>query len=216
MSHQERLLPCNVDAEMGVLGSIIIDPEALVELADFLRAEDFYRDAHQMIYEVILDLYNRREPADLITICDGLERKNRLEAVGGASCIASLINIVPTSGNAVHYGHIVERTAILRRLIRVAGTIAAEAYDAQDEQATQVVERAEQRVFEIGQRGFSQGNDLSISEVMTTYLLKLDELSQRRGKLAGLPTGFNDLDQLTGGFRKSDVIVLAARPGAGK
>src|SRR5436305_2878792 len=212
----EKLLPSNIEAEMGVLGSIIIDPEALVEVADFLRAEDFYRDAHRIIYEVALDLHNRREPADFITICDELERKNQLENVDGAGYITSLINYVPTSGNIRYYGQIVERTAILRRLIHAAGVIAAEAHQAEDKNAYVMVEHAEQLVFEIGQRATSQGDDLSISEVMTRYMQKLDELSQRRGTLVGVPSGFAELDRLTGGFRKADLIVLAARPSVGK
>src|SRR6266566_6217408 len=118
-----RLLPQNIEAECGVLGSIIIDPEALLQVVDFLHAEDFYRDAHRTIYEVMLELANRRMPADFITICDVLERRNKLEEVGGASYITSLINQVPTSGNAVYYARIVERTAILRHLIHAAGQI---------------------------------------------------------------------------------------------
>ena len=119
----EKLLPQNIEAECGVLGSIIIDPEAIVQVADFLQAEDFYRDAHRNIYEVIMQLYEGHEAADFITICDELERRNKLEGVGGASYITSLINQVPTSGNVEYYGHIVERNAILRRLIHAAGQI---------------------------------------------------------------------------------------------
>src|SRR6266487_2400642 len=110
----EKLLPQNIEAESGVLGSIIIDPEAIVQVADFLHAEDFYRDAHRTIFEVILQLYEQREAADFITICDELERHNKLENVGGASYITSLINQVPTSGNVEYSGRIVERNAILR------------------------------------------------------------------------------------------------------
>src|SRR5436190_21151546 len=110
----EKLLPQNIEAECGVLGSIIIDPEAIVQVSDFLHADDFYRDAHHTIYEVILQLYEEHEPADFITICDELERRNRLEEVGGASYITSLVNQVPTSGNVEFYARIVERTAILR------------------------------------------------------------------------------------------------------
>ena len=128
----EKLLPQNIEAECGVLGSIIIDPEAIVQVSDFLQPEDFYRDAHRTIYEVILHLYQSGEPADFITICDELERRNRLEDVGGASYITSLINQVPTSGNVEYYGHIVERTSTLRRLIHTAGQIAAVAYEEGD------------------------------------------------------------------------------------
>lgn len=209
----EKLLPQNVEAECGVLGSIIIDPEAIVQVADFLQAEDFYRDAHRTIYETILQLYDQREPADFITICDELERHNKLESVGGAAYITSLINQVPTSGNVEYYGRIVERTAILRKLIHAAGEIAAVAYDEVD--ADVAMDRAEQLIFGISQRqsrvGFS-----SLSEILTEYMVKLDQLHERRGSVVGVPTGFTDLDRLTGGLQKSDLVILAARPSVGK
>ncbi len=209
----EKLLPQNVEAECGVLGSIIIDPEAIVQVADFLQAEDFYRDAHRTIYETILQLYDQREPADFITICDELERHNKLESVGGAAYITSLINQVPTSGNVEYYGRIVERTAILRKLIHAAGEIAAVAYDEVD--ADVAMDRAEQLIFGISQRqsrvGFS-----SLNEILTEYMVKLDQLHERRGSVVGVPTGFTDLDRLTGGLQKSDLVILAARPSVGK
>lgn len=211
----ERLLPESIEAECGVLGSIIIDPEALVLVADFLRAEDFYRDAHRQIYEVMLHLYNQQRAADFITICDVLESQGKLEEVGRASYITSLINQVPTSGNALFYARIVERTAILRRLIGAAGQIAAVAYEAEDDAAS-VCERAEQLVFEVTQRALNLGTDASLAELLTSYMGRLDQLSQRRASIVGVPTGFVDLDRLTGGLRRSDLIVLAARPSLGK
>ncbi|MGH2496492.1 MAG: replicative DNA helicase [Ktedonobacteraceae bacterium] len=211
----ERLLPQNIEAEWGLLGSIIIDPEALSLVADFLRAEDFYRDAHRTIYEVMLHLYNQQRPADFITICDVLESREKLEEVGGASYITALINRVPTSGNVLFYGRIVERTATLRNLIHAAGQIAALAYDAEDD-ATPIVERAEQLIFAISQHSLSLGTDASLAELLTSYMNQLDRLSQQRGSVVGVPTGFADLDRLTGGLRRSDLIVLAARPSIGK
>ncbi len=209
----EKLLPQNIEAECGVLGSIIIDPEALIQVADFLQAEDFYRDAHRTIYEIILQLYEQREPADFITICDELERRNKLEQVGGAAYITSLINQVPTSGNIEYYGRIVERTAILRRLIHAAGEIAAVAYEEND--ADVALEQAEKLVFGISQR-HSRVGFASLSEILTDYMVKLDQLHERRGTVVGVPTGFTDLDRLTGGLQKSDLIILAARPAVGK
>src|SRR5258707_8286092 len=129
----EKLLPQNVEAEQGILGSIIIDPEAIVYVNDFLQPEDFYRNVHRTLYETILDISSRaNSPADYITICDALERAGKLEEVGGPGYITSLINQVPTSGNVEFYGHIVERAAILRRLIHAAGQIAANAYEEVD------------------------------------------------------------------------------------
>ena len=209
----EKLLPQNIEAECGVLGSIIIDPEAIVQVADFLSAEDFYRDAHRTIYETIVQLYEQREPADFITICDELERRNKLEEVGGASYITSLINLVPTSGNIEYYGRIVERTAILRRLIHAAGEIAATAYEEGD--ANVALDRAEKLIFGISQR-HARADFSPLSELLSDYMAKLDQLHDRRGQVVGVPTGFTDLDRLTGGLQKSDLIILAARPAVGK
>jgi len=209
----EKLLPQNIEAECGVLGSIIIDPEAIVQISDFLRPDDFYRDAHRTIFEVILQLYEEHEPADFITICDELERRNKLEEVGGASYITSLINQVPTSGNVEFYGRIVERTAILRRLIHAAGQIAAIAYEEGD--ADIALDKAEQLIFSISQR-HSRSDFTHMRDILAEYMSKLDQLHERRGTIVGVPTGFTDLDRLTGGLQKSDLIVLASRPGVGK
>jgi replicative DNA helicase len=209
----EKLLPQNIEAECGVLGSIIIDPEAIVQVADFLHPDDFYRDAHRTIYEVILHLYEQHEPADFITICDELERNNKLEEVGGASYITSLINQVPTSGNVEYYGRIVERTSILRRLIHAAGQIAAIAYEEGD--ADVALDRAEQLIFGISQKHARSDFSL-LRDILSQYMDKLDQLHERRGTIVGVPTGFTDLDRLTGGLQKSDLIILAARPAVGK
>lgn len=209
----EKLLPQNIEAECGVLGSIIIDPEAIVQVSDFLQPEDFYRDAHRTIYEVILHLYQSGEPADFITICDELERRNRLEDVGGASYITSLINQVPTSGNVEYYGHIVERTSTLRRLIHAAGQIAAVAYEEGD--ADVALDKAERLIFEISQR-HSRSDFSSMEAILADYMTKLEQLNARRGSIIGVPTGFTDLDRMTGGLQRSDLVILAARPGVGK
>ncbi len=209
----EKLLPQNIEAECGVLGSIIIDPEAIVQVADFLAPDDFYRDAHRTIYEVILLLYEQHEPADFITICDELERRNKLEDIGGASYITSLVNQVPTSGNVEYYGRIVERTAILRRLIHAAGQIAAIAYEEGD--ADVALEKAEQLIFNISQR-HSRVDFSLLRDILAEYMQKLDQLHEHRGNIVGVPTGFTDLDRLTGGLQRSDLIILAARPAVGK
>ena len=209
----EKLLPQNIEAECGVLGSIIIDPEAIVQVAEFLFPDDFYRDAHRTIYEVIIQLYEQREAADFITICDELERRNKLEDVGGASYITSLINLVPTSGNVEYYGRIVERNAILRRLIEAAGQIAAVAY--QEEDADVALDKAEQLIFNISQR-HARSDFTLLRDILSAYMNKLDQLHERRGTIVGVPTGFTDLDHLTGGLQKSDLIILAARPAIGK
>lgn len=212
----ERLLPSNVEAEAGVLGSIIIDPDAVALVSEFLAADDFYRDAHRTIYETILCLTDQHTSADFVTICDSLERQGKLEDVGGASYVTSLINQVPTSGNVVYYGQIVLHTALLRRLIHVAGQIASEAYTSEQD-AAQTLESAEQLIFSISQRfGNATLSESHVRDLLATYLSRLDQMEGQRGGLTGFPTGFVDLDRLTGGFQRSDLIVMAGRPGMGK
>ena len=213
----EKLLPQNLEAERGVLGSIIIDPEAVSKVADFLAHDDFYRDAHRTIYSVIIDLYTHHQEADFLTICDGLERLNKLADVGGASYITGLINEVPTSGNAEYYGRIVERTAILRRLIHAAGVIAAVAYDEAD--ASVALEKAEKLVYEIGRRAGRGKQSLSSMEAIMGEMLRdmeAVEAARLHGMPSGVPTGSAQLDTNTGGLQKSNLIILAARPSVGK
>ena len=207
----EKLLPQSIDSEQGVLGSIILDPDAIVLVADLLEPRDFYRDAHKALYEVIVELYRRSDPADFLTICDELSRRGKLEDVGDAGYITSLINCVPTSGNVEYYARIVKAASRDRQLIHAAGLIAANAYERDPEALT----KAEQMVFQIGKQTMRTdffGGDQVASNVMET----LEKLHKRRGSLVGVPTGFYSLDHLTGGLQRSDLIILAARPGMGK
>ncbi len=174
----EKLLPQNIEAECGVLGSLIIDPEAIAQVADFLQADDFYRNAHRTIYEIMLRFFDRHEPADFIELCDELTRRNMLEEVGGSSYISSLVNQVPTSGNVEFYGRIVERTAVLRRLIHGAGQIAACAY----EQAEDAYEQSERIIYAIGTRR-GQGDFEAMTEITSGYLNEHDYLHEHRAGL---------------------------------
>jgi replicative DNA helicase len=211
---EERLPPQNIEAEQSVLGSILIDRDAIARVAGFLRPEDFYREAHRTIYQVTCDLFERREPADFVLVCDELERRGRLEQVGGPAYITSLINTVPTAVNVEYYGRIVERCAILRRLITAAGQIAGVAYDNQHD-AELAVDRAEQILFALTQRRRAQ-DFVPISKVLTDYFDQIEYVHLHRGQTFGVPTGFRKLDELTGGLQRSDLVVLAARPGMGK
>ncbi|MGI8424527.1 MAG: replicative DNA helicase [Chloroflexota bacterium] len=211
---EERLPPQNIDAEQSVLGSILIDRDAIVRVAGFLHAEDYYREAHRTIYQASLDLFERREPADFVLLCDELERRGRLEQVGGPAYLTSLINLVPTAVNVEYYGHVVERCAILRRLITAGGQIAGVAYDLQHD-AELAVDKAEQILFTLTQRRRAR-EFIPISEVLEGYFDQIDYIHQHRGQTFGVPTGFTRLDELTGGLQRSDLIILAARPGMGK
>jgi replicative DNA helicase len=214
----ERMPPSNIEAECGVLGSLIIDPEAIVRVIDFLKPEDFYRDAHRSIYEAILSLYREHTPPDFIEVCDELERKGQLEeVVGGAGYITSLINRVPTSANAEYYGRIVERTGVLRRLIHASGQIAAIAYEGSDATADSALQQAEGLIFAVRQSHLlGQAKSPLVRDGLAAFMERIDQLSQRRGTISGIPTGFNDLDRLLGGLQRSDLIILAARPAVGK
>jgi replicative DNA helicase len=213
----ETLLPQNIEAEQGVLGSIIIDPGALDKVVRFLRPEDFYRDTHRLIYESIVRVSSQHTPADFLTVCDDLERMGQLENVGGASYITSLINQVPTSGNVEYYGHIVERASILRRLIHVAGQIAALAYEYQGADIADALTQTEQLVFEISQRYLlGSASDISMTELMDIYATQLEHRYRNRGRITGVPTGYADLDHLLAGLQRSDLILLAARTSLGK
>ena len=213
----EKLLPQNIDAEIGVLGSIIIDPAALDQVTRFLRPSDFYRDAHRLIYESVVRVSRPGTPADFITICDDLERLGKLGDVGGASYLTSLINGVPTSGNIEYYGHIVERCSILRRLIHAAGKIAALSYEYEESDVTNALSQAEKLIFDLTQR-YLMGSrtDVSMEELMVEYMTTLEDRYNRRGTIVGVPSGYGDLDRMLGGFHRSDFVILAARPSMGK
>ncbi|HEU5380515.1 MAG TPA: replicative DNA helicase [Ktedonobacteraceae bacterium] len=207
----ERLLPNSIDAERGVLGSLIIDPEAITLVADWLRPDDFYRDAHQIIYTAILTLYERNAPADFITLCDLLEQQGQLANAGDASYLTTLISGVPTSGNLVYYARIVAQKAGFRRLIHAAGQIAAFAYEEQEDAQQQ----AEQMLFALQRR---QTRDfVPLETVLAECMLDLEALENCEQRLLGVPTGYHTLDAaLGGGLQRSDLVILAARPGNGK
>jgi replicative DNA helicase len=210
----ERLPPQNVEAEQSVLGSLLIDRDAILRIAPFLRPEDFYRENHAQIYQAILDLFERREPADFLTVCNALEQRGVLEAVGGAAYITSLINAVPTPIHVEHYARIVELAALRRRLIEAAGQIARLAYE-EDRDIDQVIDRAEATLFEVTER--REKKDLvPIKRLMADYYDRIEYLQSHRDELVGLPTGFIDLDKLLGGLQRSDLLIIAGRPGMGK
>jgi replicative DNA helicase len=210
----DRLPPQSLEAEQSVLGAILIDREAIIEVAEFLRPEDFYRQAHGAVFKAMLELFERREPVDLVTVAETLERSNDLESSGGRSYLSTLSNQTPTAVHAVQYARIVERKAVLRNLIGAAGKIAGIGYEDPAE-IQEAIDRAEAELFTVSNRritaGFSQ-----LRELLHSAYDRLDYLHAHRGELNGISSGFTDLDQLTTGFQKSDLIVVAARPSVGK
>lgn len=210
----DRLPPQSIEAEQSVLGALLIDKDAVIEVAEFLRADDFYRGHHGTIYAAILDLYERREPVDLVTVSEVLERNGHLDAVGGSAYLTSLINLTPTAVNAVHYGRIVERKAVLRNLIAAAGRIAGIGYE-ETADVSAAVDRAEQELFAVSQKRIEAGFS-PLKALLHSAYDRLDYLHQHKGEISGVKTGFKDLDTLTTGLQRSDLIVLAARPSIGK
>ncbi len=214
MSDIERLPPHSIEAEEAVLGSLLIDPDAIFEVGSFLKPDAFYRVQNQWIYEAILALNDRREPIDFITLTEELRRQNRLEEVGGEGYLIGLINIVPTSVNARSYGRVVEAASTRRKLIGAASTIANFAYD-EAEGIEVVIDRSEQALFGVSEQRTTR-DLVPVKQIARDYLDRIEELRARGDDIIGVPTGFNDLDRLLGGLNKSDLIIVAARPGMGK
>ncbi|MFO7635174.1 MAG: replicative DNA helicase [Caldilinea sp.] len=207
-------IPANLEAERAVLGSLLIDPDAIIKVASFLRAEDFYRERHAWLYEAMMALHDRREPLDFVTVVDELERHDHLEEVGGPAYITDLISGTPSAMYVDHYARIVERTALLRRLIAAAGQIAELAYD--DNQAVDdVIDKAETLIFGVSE-ALIHRDLMPIRAIMTQVVDHIDFLARNQDTLMGVPTGFTFLDRLLGGLQKSDLIILAARPAMGK
>jgi replicative DNA helicase len=210
----DRLPPQSIEAEQSVLGSILIDRDAVIEVAEFLKAEDFYRQAHSKIYGVIVDLFERREPIDIVTVAEALERTDDLESVGGRAYLGTLSNATPTAVHATQYARIVERKALLRNLIGAAGKIAGIGYEDPAEVA-EAIDRAEAELFAVSQRRVGAGFS-PLKTLLHDAYDRLDYLHAHRGEISGVRTGFQDLDTLTTGLQKSDLVILAARPSVGK
>jgi len=209
----ERQLPQSIEAEQGVLGSILIDAEAILQVADFLRPDDFYRDAHRIIYQAMINLLERHEPSDHLMLIEELERTDKLDDTGGSAYLTSLVNCVPTSGNVEYYGHIVERKAQHRQLIKAAGMIVQYACD----EDVDAVAKSEELIHMVAQ-GKRIAHVRSLKDALADYMVKLDKIHANRGKsgITGVPTGFKTIDQVLGGLQPSDLITLAARPAVGK
>ena len=210
----ERLPPSNVDAEQAVIGSLLLDRDALVKVSAWLAADDFFRESHRFIYEAMLELYRKNQPGDIVTVTDELERNEKLTNVGGVAYIHSLATIVPTAIHIEYYGRIVQRTALKRRLISVAGRIASIGYDDSLE-VDEAFNQSEEMLFKLIQRRIEH-DFVPIRDVLSDYFENLEEILRNAGRLTGLPSGFSELDNKLGGFQKSDLIILAARPGIGK
>jgi replicative DNA helicase len=210
----ERIPPHNLEAEQSLLGSLLIDKDAVLKIADQVRPEDFYRNAHATIYEAMRDLFAKREPIDLLSLTNRLSDKGKLEEIGGRAYLIELTTIVPTSAHVAHYATIIQKKATLRRLLESAAQITSLAFT-EEEDVDDVLDRAEQQLFGVSQQ-YLKTAFTPIKNILDDAFERIDELHRERGKLRGVPTGYGDLDSLLGGFQKSDLIVLGARPSVGK
>lgn len=214
MSQTERIPPHNNDAEKSVLGAVLLDKEALFDVMEIIKEEDFYSEAHREIFRCVSDIFRRSEPVDTLTVTEELRKRNSLELAGGRAYIAYLSTVVPTTANAGQYAKIVSEKAVLRRLIATASDIIEKSYQEKIE-PEEVLDQAEKSIFEIAQA--RQTKDFEpLKNILWKNIQIIDEMAQREGNLTGLTTGFTDLDEKTSGLQKSDLIILAARPAMGK
>jgi replicative DNA helicase len=211
----ERLPPHNIEAEEAVLGSVLLDREVIGKVSGALDGKDFYRERNGTIYQAMIDLYDRHEPVDYLTLIDELDRTQHLDQTGGATYVAGLLGVVPTPIHAEHYAKIVADTAFMRRLISAGGKIASIGFQNQFDPET-ALEKSEQMLFDIANRR-ANSDFASLSDILREYLEQLSLAREGEGIKYGVPTGYADLDKLTaGGFQRSDLIILAARPAMGK
>ncbi|MFB4276281.1 replicative DNA helicase [Nonomuraea sp. MTCD27] len=211
----ERTPPHNIEAEQSVLGGMLLSKDAIADVVEILRSDDFYRPAHQMVYDVVTDLYGRGEPADAVTVFDELQKRGEMARVGGAAYLHTLTAVVPTAANAGYYAKIVREQAILRRLIEAGTRIVSYGYGGQNEEVDDLVDRAQAEIYKVTERRTSE-DYAPLADIMPGALDELEAIGSRGGQMVGVPTGFADLDQLTNGLHPGQMIVVAARPAIGK
>lgn len=211
---EARIPPHSDEAEKSIIGACLIDKDAIVAVAEFLRPEHFYDEKHTCIFKAILSLYEERSPVDIVTLTERLKKQKDLTQIGGATYLSELASLVPTAGNVEEYGKIVKDSYTKRQLISAAGKITEQAFDESNE-AAQVLDSAEQRVFALSQAHLKQVF-MPVKDALAQSFDRLDELHKKAGGLRGAPTGFKDLDNMLAGLQQSNLIILAARPGLGK
>ena len=210
----DKVPPQNLEAEQSTLGSMMIDRSALEKGVDILRPEDFYRDAHQVIFDALISLAERNEPVDIVTVQEELRTRKQLDAVGGTEYLMALIDSVPTAANLEYYAHIVEEKAILRRLIDACTQITSQSHG-QVEDVDAVVDQAERAIFQVSQKRMGQ-YFTPLGPLAQKGFERIEEQYREKATISGLSTGFHDLDNITSGLQPSDLVIVAARPSMGK
>lgn len=210
----EKLPPQNLEAEQSFLGSLLIDKDAIIKVADMISENDFYKESHKTVFETIKELYSKQEPIDILSLSNRLEEKKKLEVIGGRTYLAHLSNFVTTPSNVTHYASIIQRKATLRRLLGAASEITRLGYDEESE-IDSLLDEAEQKLFGVSQK-YLKNAFQSVDQLLSDAFERIDELHKQSGKMRGIPTGYYDLDNLLAGLQKSDLVILAARPSVGK
>ena len=209
-----KIPPQNIDAEKSLLGAVLIDEDTLADVSELVKPKDFYDKNHEMIYDGMLRLYEKHKPVDMLTLTDELKRKDHLSLVGGSAYLSELTNYVPTAAHAEAYADLVSQKAVRRRLIKASGDISEMGYD-EDSDVQELLSKAESELFNVSDQSLKQ--DLtSIESVLTDSFDRMEELHQNKGAIRGIRTGYRDLDNMTAGLQRSDLIILAARPAMGK
>lgn len=209
-----KLPPQNLDAEVSILGAVLIDEDVLTRVSDKLHADDFYDPRHQAIFAAMLRLYERHQPVDLLTLSDELKKHDQLDAAGGTDYISELTNQVPTAAHAESYADIISQNAMRRRLITASGMIGELAFD-ENKNSAELLESAEQQLFAVSDQALRQ-DLVSLEQILAESFDRLEELHRNKGALRGIRTGWRDLDNMTAGLQRSDLVIIAARPAMGK
>lgn len=211
-----RMPPQNTEAERSILGAILLDENAMVKVAEILAAEYFYDHRHELIYAAMSSLFEKRMPIDIVTLSEIMESAGQIKEVGGSAYLAELVNSTPSAANIVHYAQIVKDKAVLRRLITTGAEITQFGYD-EEANISEILDQSEQMLFAVSQ-GSLKNRFLPIKDILTEAFDRIDKIhrDKDKGALRGVPSGFKDLDSITAGFQKSDLIILAARPSMGK
>ena len=209
-----KVPPQNLDAEKSLLGAVLIDEETLADITEHVTLKDFYEKRHSMIYDAMMRLYEKRKPVDLLTLTDELKRKKELDEIGGSAYLTELTNYVPTSAHAESYAEIVAQKAVRRRLIKASAEISEMGFD-EDSTTQELLQQAEAELFAVSDQSLKQ-DLVSIESILTESFDRMEELHRNKGQLRGVRTGYRDLDNMTAGLQRSDLIILAARPAMGK
>lgn len=212
--HLDKLPPQNLEAEQSVLGAILIDNNALTRALEILDPDDFYKLSHRKIFAAMTELFDKNEPIDLITLTDHLKKKNELEDIGGISYLSLIVNMVPTAANVKYHSHIVREKALLRGLLRSANEIASKVYE-ENLDAEDLVDYAERSIFRISDKRI-KASFVTLRDVIRDSFEMIEHLYDKKETVTGVPSGFRDLDDLTTGFQKGDLIIVGGRPSMGK